>query len=468
MTHLYSSSARPVLHLIVVAILSLLPMANLDSRDLIRSLEEVLGPPTQPDEKSTARKANAFYTLDREKPDPEIQEIIRKLKLGYALSTEDQFLFDRYVERHRISGKNPLIQPIAPEALTWVERTVKTPSGARLTFIYCFPRAPGPFPVALVLDPEIGLQMEVGEEEYSEIVRLIPPTREELPFDESYRGRYITHNPIGNQLISSGVVVVIPIEKTLENLNAIPSRDWPAVLKFIRSIKVVDTESVFLVSTMVYAGTAFRIASHPELNGLLVEEPESGIFDASLPATTQDAVAMTELRKKYQTVIGAIDCPILIMRNKQNPIHRINDFALLGPLVDNRKKLYLSITDRPLRTLEPIAPGDARETPAIAAPQGYAYDVEAMQKLVNRFLYFIQNNGASPLRRLPQRSQTPWMANRAQSALNELERIENLMAERMQASQTFNPTEEEQEFDDNLAADSPFRGFDSEYPNTEE
>ena len=452
----------------MVAILSWLPMANLDSRDLIRSLEEVLGPPPQPDEKSTTDKANAFYSLDREIPDPEIREIIRKLKLGFALSPEDRFLFDRYVERHRISGKKPLIQPIAPEVLTWVERTVKTPSGARLTFIYCFPRASGPFPVALVLDPEIGLQMEVGEEEYSEIVRLIPPTREELPFDESFRGRYITHNPIGNQLISSGVVVVIPIEKTLENLNAIPLQDWPAVMEFIRSITVVDTESVFLVSTKKYVGTAFQWASHSDWNGLLVEEPESGIFGATLPATTQDAVAMTELRKKYQSVIGAIDCPILIMRNKQNPIHRINDFALLGPLVDNRKQLYLSITDRPLRTLEPIAPVNEEETPAPNLPQAYAYDVEAMQKLVNRLLYFIQHNGASPLRRLPQRSQTPWMANRTQSALNELERIENLMAERLESSQTFNSTEEEQEFDDNLAGDSPFRGFDFEFPNDEE
>ena len=271
-------------------------MANLDSRNLILSLEEVLGPPPQPEENAIIKKGNVFYTLVRETPDPEIREIIRNLKLGFDLSPEEQFLFDEYVEHHSISGKNPLIRSIAPEVLTWVERSVKAPSGARLTFIHCYPRAAGPFPVALVLDPEIGLQMEVGEEAYREITHLIP-TERELPFDESYRGRYITHNPIGNQLISSGVAVVIPILKTLENLNDIPLRDWQAVMEFIRSVKVVDAESVFLVSTKEYAGTAFRLGSQLELGGLLVEEPESGLFGASLPATTQDAVAMTELRK---------------------------------------------------------------------------------------------------------------------------------------------------------------------------
>ncbi len=466
MIHLDSSLARAVFHLILVAIFGLLPMATLDSRNLIPSLEEVLGPPPQPEENSAIKKGNAFYALAREEPDPEIKEIIRKLKLGYDLSPEEQLVFDQYVEHQSISGKNPLIRSIAPEVLTWVERSVKTPSGARLPFIYCFPRAAGPFPVALVLDPEIGPQMEVGEEEYSQIIRLIPAERE-LPFDESFRGRYITHNPIGNQLMSSGVVVVIPILKTLENLNSIPLQDWQAVMEFIRSVRFVDAESVFLVSTKEYAGTAFGLASHYEWGGLLVEEPQSGIFGASLPATTQDAVAMTELRKKYQAVTGAIECPILIMRNKQNPIHRINDFALINPLFNDGKKLYLSITDRPLRTLEPITTGEAREKPDITAPQEYAYDVEATQKLGNRILHFIQHNGTSPLRRLPQKSQTPRITTRVQSALSEFERIEDRMAERLQEPQSSNSTEE-LEFDDNIPGDGAFRGFDLEYPGDEE
>ena len=466
MIHLDSSLARIVFHLIPVAIFGLLPMANLDSRNLIPSLEEVLGPPPQPEENAIIEKGNVFYALGRETPDPEIREIIRKLKLGFALSPEEQLLFDEFVQHHRISGKNPLIRSIAPEVLTWVERSVKAPSGERLTFIHCYPRAAGPFPVALVLDPEIGLQMEVGKEAYREFTRLIP-TERELPFDESFRGRYITHNPIGNQLISSGVAVVIPILKTLENLNGIPLRDWQAVMEFIRSVRVVDADSVFLVSTKEYVGTAFRLASRLEWGGLLVEEPESGIFGASLPATTQDAVAMTELRKKYEAVTGAIECPILIMRNKQNPILRINDFALVNPFVNDGKKLYLSITDRPLRTLEPITRDEARERPDITAPREYAYDVESMQRLVNRILHFIQHNGASPLRRLPQRSQIPRIANRTQNVLHELERIEDRMAGRLQDPQTFNSTEE-LEFNDNIPGDGAFRGFDWDYPGNEE
>lgn len=466
MIHLNSSLARPVFQLILVAVSGLLPTATLDSQNLIPSLEEVLGPPPEPEEKSTTKKANVFYALAREEPNAEIKEIIRTLKLGYDLLPEEQFLFDHYAEHHSISGKIPLIRAIAPEVLTWVEQSVKTPSGARLPFIYCTPHAAGPFPVALVLDPEIGPQMEVGEEEYAQIIRLIPAERE-LPFDESFRGRYITHNPIGNQLISSGVVVVIPVLNTLEHLNGLSLRDWQAVMDFIQSIRVVDAESVFLVSTKEFAGTAFRLASYYEWAGLLVEEPESGIFGASLPASTQDAVAMTELRKKYQAVTGAIDCPVLIMRSKRNPIHRINDFILIHSFVNDGRKLYLSITDRPLRTLEPVAAGEAGERPGLTAPHKYAYDVEATQKLGNRILHFIQQIGASPLRRLPQRSQIPRITTRVQSALNEMERIEARMAGRLQEAQGFNSTEE-QGLDDNLTGDDAFRGFDLEFPGNEE
>ena len=466
MIQLNSSLARPVFQLILVAVSGLLPTATLDSQNLIPSLEDVIGPPPEPKVNSMTKKANVFYALAREEPDPEIEEIIRKLKLGYDLFPEEQFLFDQYAEHHSISGKNPLIRAIAPEVLTWVEQSIKTPSGARLPFIYCFPRAAGPFPVALVLDPEIGPQMEVGEEEYTQIERLIP-AEGELPFDESFRGRYITHNPIGNQLISSGVVVVIPVLKNLEHLNGLPMRDWQAVMKFIQSIRVVDDESVFLVSTKEFAGTAFQLASHYEWAGLLVEEPESGIFGASLPASTQDAVAMTELRKKYQAVTAAIECPVLIMRNKLNPIHRINDFILIQSFLDEGRKLYLSITDRPLRTLEPVTEGEAGERPGLTAPQEYAYDIEATKKLGNRVLHFIQQIGASPLRRLPQRSQITRMTTRIQSALNEIERIEARMAERLQEPQVFNSTEE-QGLDDNLTGDGAFRGLDLEFSGNEE
>ncbi len=451
------SLARPVFLLILVAVSGLLPTATLDSQNLIPSLEEVLGPPPKPEVNSTTNKANVFYALAREEPDPEIKEILRKLKLGYDLFPEEQFLFDQYAEHHSISGKNPLIRAIAPEVLTWVEQSVKTPSGARLPFIYCFPRAAGPFPVALVLDPEIGPQMEVGEVEYAQIERLIP-VEGELPFDESYRGRYITHNPIANQLISSGVVVVIPVLKNLEHLSGLPLRDWQAVMDFILSIRVVDAESVFLVSTKEFAGTAFRLAGHYEWRGLLVEEPESGIFGASLPASTQDAVAMTELRKKYQAVTGAIKCPVLIMRNKRNPIHRINDFILIQSFLNEGRKLYLSITDRPLRTLEPVAAGEAGERPGLTAPQEYAYDIEATQKLGNRILHFIQQIGASPLRRLPQKRQITRITTRTQSTLNEIERIEERIAGRLQESQGFNSTEE-QGFEDNLTGDGAFRSL---------
>ena len=258
-------------------------------------------------------------------------------------------------------------------------------------------------------------------EEFSQIARLIPVTSE-LPFDEPYRGRYITHNPIGNQLISSGVVLVIPILNSLENLNSIPLQDWKAVMDSILSHGFVDSNSVFLVSTKEFAGPAFRLANQLEWEGLLLEEPEMAILGASLPDSSHDAVAMTELINAYRPVTGSIECPVLILRNEQNPIRKINDHALLNPMIKGGKKLYLSITSRPFRTLQTIGE-DGERSPNFTSQQ-YAYDVEAVKQLEPRILHFIQRHGASPLRRLPQRSQNPWTPSRTQSLLSEIERIQ--------------------------------------------
>ena len=441
-------------------------MANLNSRDLIRSLEEVLGPPPGPEEKSTLKKPEVFYSLGLGKQDPRLRNLRRMLQRGSAPQDDDDFNPEEgsqdylNIQPLNMSENKSLITKVDPEVLLWVEARIKTPSGARLPFIYCYANAEGPFPVALVIDPEIAMQFEVGEEEYSQTIRGIP-AQMELPYDEPFRGRYITHNPIGNQLMAHGVAVVIPILNTLENLNSIPIEDWQAVLDYILSIRDMDAESVFLVSTREYADTAFRLAGQLDLEGFLVEEPESGIFGASLPATAQDAVAMTELIKKYQSVTASIDCPILIMRQKQNPILGINESALLNPLMKSGKELYLSITDRPLRTLEPVTAVNEGETPVPNLPQQYAYDVEAMQKLVNRLLHFVQHNGASPLRLLPQRRTNPRTANRSQNARNELERIEGRMTGYTQDPEGSNLNGDE-------SGDTSYRDFDSDFQGVEE
>ena len=473
MFHLNSSLARPVFQLILVAVSGLLPTATLDSQNLIPSLEDVIGPPPEPEEKLTPKKAEVFYSLGLGIQDPRLKYLRRSRRGGSTppssedgFSPEDQSSVSLNIQPMSMSGNKSLITRVDPEVLIWVEKKIRTPSGARLPFIFCYAHAVGPFPVAFVMDPEIAMQMKVGEEEYSQFIRGIPPEKE-LPYDEPFRGRYITHNPIGNQLMAHGVAVVIPILNTLENLNGIPIEDWQAVLDYILSFRDMDAESVFLVSTREYTDTAFRLASQLDLEGFLVEEPESGIFGASLPATAQDAVAMTELIKKYQAVTGAIDCPILIMRHKQNPILKINDIALLNPLISSGKKLYLSITDRPLRTLEPVTPVYGEEMAPPIVPQQYAYDVEAMKKLVNRLLHFVQQNGASPLRLLPQRSRSPRIGNRSQNAQIDLERIERRMAGYTQDSEGFN-SNNDSDLDGNVSEDSTLRDFGANYQSIEE
>ncbi|MDG2167012.1 MAG: hypothetical protein P8L44_03700 [Opitutales bacterium] len=82
------------------------------------------------------------------------------------------------------------------------------------------PKADGPFATALVLDPEITQQKIAGTEQHGQIIRRMP-IEAEAPWPEPFRGRYITNNPIGNQLMSHAVSVIIPINDALENAEEI-------------------------------------------------------------------------------------------------------------------------------------------------------------------------------------------------------------------------------------------------------
>ena len=123
----------------LVAVVCLMPIANLDSRNLILSLEEVLGPP--PQQNASADRPKVYYSLGQEEPDPLIEEIIRKLKMGYDLLPDEQLLFDQYSQRLGVGENNAVLQPIAPEALNWVEQYVRTPSGdASALYLLLSPR----------------------------------------------------------------------------------------------------------------------------------------------------------------------------------------------------------------------------------------------------------------------------------------------------------------------------------------
>ena len=101
--------------------------------------------------------------------------------------------------------------------------------------------------MALVLDPEIAQQFVVGIEEYNQVVRRMPVTEDvvqgvKLPREEPFRGRYITHGFLGNQLMSHAVSVIIPIRESLEKANDISTEDWKSVLDYYTDKKYLDSK----------------------------------------------------------------------------------------------------------------------------------------------------------------------------------------------------------------------------------
>lgn len=428
---------RFIFLIVGITVVSAGPGAELHAADdLILSLEEVIGTPPEKTKEQKRKNQQLFYTLDSAEEDPEMEDLIRNQQMGFVLTAEEQVLLNEYQMGGRISGANPLIRRIYPPVLSWVETRVKVASGDRYSFINCYPHASGPFPVALVLDPEIGPQFEAGTEEYNQVVRRMP-IEAELPYNEAFRGRYITNNPIGNQLISHAISVIIPIRESLENANALSTEDWKSVLDYYISKKYLDSNSLFLVATKEFADLAIRLASAYPFAGLIMEEPETGLFNITLPTNTEDSMKMASIRETYISNLNSLQCPLMLLRNKENPVFKINDSVLLQPLIEMNKQLFLSLTDNPLRTLEKVEEAEADVKESEESGKRFAYDYDAVEKLSNRMLYFIQKNGEMALYLLPEESTEPRMRNRSGSALAELERIEGRLQGYLQDSQNF-------------------------------
>ena len=393
---------------------------------LILSLEEVIGRPPDKPENQFSKAPELFYVLRPPEPDPEMMEIIRKQRSGFTLTADEQELLDIHYQQGGIGGSGSPLRKIAPEALFWNQVRVKVPDGPRLPFITCNPKANGPFPIAIILDPEIEAQMEAGKEEYARIIRNIPIERE-LPYDDAYRGRYITNNPLGNLLLSHGVAIVIPVDETLETLDSISAKNWEAIVSHFTSPKRIDEKSVFLVSTKEFADTTIKVGSTIPFNGIILEEPETGLFGNTLPSTDEDSAKMAGLLKSYTEALKDFSSPMLFLRQKQNPVLRMNETLLLVPFLEDNRKIKLSITDFPIRIWQSAldANEDENKDPQ-NNPAQFAYFRSTLETLKNRILFFIQSEGVSPLRLLPEESTRIGSSSRAQGLINSLGNIGGL------------------------------------------
>lgn len=396
--------------------------AAISRESLILTLEEVIGEPPQKSETQSLKYSELFYVLSPPEPDPEMMEIIRKQRIGSTLTAAEQELLDVHYQQGGIGGSGSPLRKIAPEALSWNQVRVKVPDGPQLPFITCNPKANGPFPIAIILDPEIEAQMEAGEEEYARIIRNLPIERD-LPYDDAYRGRYITNNPLGNLLLSHGVAIVIPVNDSLEKLDSISVKNWKAIVSNFTSAKQIDAQSLFLVSTKEYAEIAIKIGSAIPFSGIILEEPENGLFGLTLPSNSEDTAIMAGLLKNYTEALVDYSSPTLFLRQKQNPVLSINETLWLIPFLENNRKVRLSITDFPIRIWQ-TAPetGEEKKRPRNNSAQ-FAYFRSTFETLKNRILFFIQSEGVSPLRLLPEESPRIGSPNRAQGLINTLENL---------------------------------------------
>ena len=401
----------------LIVIMSLSAKGLADREDLILSLKDVLGEPPAKSSNLKIKPRETFFSVVKSADNPEMEKLIQKQQIGMFLTEDEKVLMDEYTLGGNVSGANSVMRRIYPPVLSWSETNVKTVSGNRYPFIYCTPNASGPFPTALVLDPEIAQQFAAGLEEYNQVVRRMS-VEEDPPWEEPYRGRYITHSPIGNQLMCHGVSVIIPIRDSLENANEITLEDWKSILEYYSKKKQLDPQSLFLVATKEFAGLAFRLASSYPFIGFMLEEPEEGIFETRFPQDQGDAVKMMALQEIYEASLKDLECPTLIFRHKLNPALSMNDALILKPLMGWKRPLFMSLTDYPLRSLGTLDDGESQEP-----DPRFSYDAESTKKITQRMLYFVQQNGKSPLNLLPEESMEPRSRNNVDSILNQFDQM---------------------------------------------
>jgi len=390
--------------------------------DLILSLKEVLGEPPVKSSNFKIKPRETFFSVVKSADNPEMEKLLQKQQIGMFLTEDEQVLMDEYTLGGNVSGANSVMRRIYPPVLSWSETNVKAASGNRYPFIYCTPNASGPFPTALVLDPEIAQQFVAGLEEYNQVVRRMP-VEADPPWEEPYRGRYITHSPIGNQLMCHGVSVIIPIRDSLEKANEIALEDWKSILEYYSKKKQLDPQSLFLVATKEFAGLAIRLASSYPFIGLMLEEPEEGIFETRFPQDQGDAVKMMALQETYEATLKDLECPTLIFRHKQNPALNMNDALILKPLMGWKRPLFMSLTDYPLRRLGTQEGGDSEASENQEPDPRFSYDADSAKKITQRMLYFIQQNGKSALNLLPEESTEPRSRNQSDSLLKQFDQM---------------------------------------------
>jgi hypothetical protein len=380
---------------------------TLDAREnLILSLKEVLGEPPAKSTMLKIKPRETFYSVIKSADNPEMEKLLQKQQMGMFLTEDEQVLMAEYTLGGNVSGSNTVMRRIYPPVLSWSETNIKTTSGNRYPFIYCTPNAAGPFPAGLVLDPEIAQQLVVGKEEYNKVVRRMP-VEADPPWEEPYRGRYITHSPLGNQLMCHGVSVIIPIQDALEKANEISLEDWKSVIEYYAGKKQLDPQSLFLVATFI---------------GLIFEEPEEGIFETQFPQDEGDAVKMLALQDIYEASLKDLECPTLIFRHKQNPALHMNDALILKPLMGWKRPMFMSLTDYPIRTLG--HPEKEEEEAEHKEPDPrFCYDADSVKKITQRMLYFIQQNGKSQLNLLPEESMEPRSRNQSDSLLKQFDQM---------------------------------------------
>jgi hypothetical protein len=345
-----------------------------------------------------------------------MERLIDQKRMGFSLTEEEQELMKEDQMGGNVLSTNSVMRRIYPPVLTWWETNVKAASGERYPFINCTPKADGPFPTALVLDPEIAQQFDAGMEEYYKVIRRMP-VEDELPWEEPYRGRYITHSPLGNLLMSHAVSVIIPIKESLETANDITLEDWNSIMEYYMKRKDLDSKSLFLVATKEFADLAIRLTGTYPFTGLILEEPEEGMFGTHLPSHTEDSMRMIALIEAYEAQLENLKCPTLLFRHRNNPSIPLNDRLLLQPLMDLKRPLFMSITDFPLRSLGSTEDEEAEPNPR------FVYDTDSAKKITQRMLYFIQQEGEAPLNLMPEESSEPRSRNRADNIINQFDQM---------------------------------------------
>lgn len=272
-------------------------------------------------------------------------------------------------------------------------KNLRLDSGRKIRLIYGIPKAARKVPAVFVMDVEINSL--AGSEGIS------PPRQSEKERRDFRHTAYLLSSPFASNMLGNGFAVAYVVADDLQTIRSARTNDWVGLFNRVRDLKPVDDNNVFLFSTREYANLSVYLASKYNFSGFILEEPNYLLFskkpyervvEKASKLSADEIWRETDPTREfmYETVLGRISTPILLIRNPDSNAYKLNEKTLI-PKLDSVNAYYESIEVQGAgRTL--ITFGSNENSGVMEVTPNVSYSSLTVSKWVSEIITYMKMN----------------------------------------------------------------------------